>query len=96
MNINEDKKITVVDDEGKEHLMEVLFTYEHEERKTSYIYFFDPKEPENVMVMRYNETPSGNVELSEIEDDDEYEECEEVFNTFMEDPKINNDVEKDR
>ena len=32
-----DNKITIIDDQGNEHLMQILFTYDNEERKTSYV-----------------------------------------------------------
>lgn len=85
MEINpKDRQITIIDSEGKEHLMEILFTYEHPERKTNYVFFYDPSTPSEVIAMRYNE----NGELLEIEDDEEYAEVEEVFNAYNEDPKI--------
>lgn len=82
--MDNEKTIIVTDSEGKEHVMEILFTYDHEERNTSYVFFFDPATPENVIAMRYNDDGI----LDEILDDEEYEEVEEVFNAFMEDPKI--------
>lgn len=79
-----DKTITVIDNEGKEHLMEVLFTYDNEERKTSYVFFFDKEADDEIYVMRYTDKK----ELIEIEDPDEYAEVEEVFKAYQEDPKI--------
>ena len=77
--------MVVTDNEGKEHLMQILFTYDNEERKTSYVFFYDTEDPnEEVVVMRYFE----NGELEPIEDDEEYDEVEEVFNAWQEDPKI--------
>ena len=84
MAIELEKQITVIDGEGKEHLMEILFTYENEERGTKYVFFFDPADPENVIPMRYQDDGT----LEDIEDDEEYEEVEEVFNAYMDDPKI--------
>ncbi|NLV28619.1 MAG: DUF1292 domain-containing protein [Erysipelotrichaceae bacterium] len=80
-----DNQIIVTDSEGHEHVMEILFTYEHPERKTSYVFFFDPIAPEEIIAMRYNQAG----ELEEIDDDDEYAEVEEVFNAFQQDPTIN-------
>ena len=81
MEVKDANKMVVVDEKGQEHLMEILFTYDNEERKTSYVFFYDPKDKnQDVMVMRYNEKK----ELEEIDDDEEYEEVEEVFNAFME------------
>jgi uncharacterized protein YrzB (UPF0473 family) len=85
MEIKDEKQMIVTDNEGKEHLMQILFTYDNEERKSSYVFFYDTEDPnEEVVVMRYLE--SG--ELEPIEDDEEYDEVEEVFNAWQEDPKI--------
>ena len=85
MEIKNENQMVVTDNEGKEHLMNILFTYDNEERKASYVFFYDSEDPEEeVIVMRYLE--SG--ELEPIEDDEEYDEVEEVFNAWQEDPKI--------
>ena len=85
MEIKNENQMVVTDSEGKEHLMNILFTYDNEERKASYVFFYDSEDPnEDVIVMRYLE--SG--ELEPIEDDEEYDEVEEVFNAWQEDPKI--------
>lgn len=84
MNIENEKQITIIDGEGKEHLMEILFTYENDERGTKYVFFFDPADPENVIPMRYKDDGT----LEDIDDEEEYEEVEEVFNAYLEDPKI--------
>ena len=78
--IIDDKQMTIRDDQGNEHLVEILFTYEHDERKKKYVFFYEKDNPEEVIAMEY--TDEG--ELLEIESDEEYEEVEEVFNTFME------------
>ena len=75
-----DNQLTVIDDQGNEHLMEILFTYEHEERKKKYVFFYEKDNPEEIIAMEYNDKG----ELLEIEDDEEYEEVEEVFNAFNE------------
>ena len=85
MEIKNEKQMVVTDNEGKEHLMQILFTYDNEERGASYVFFYDTEDPnEEVIVMRYLE--SG--ELEPIEDDEEYDEVEEVFNVWQDDPKI--------
>ena len=78
--IIDDKQMTIKDDQGNEHLVEILFTYEHDERKKKYVFFYEKNNPEEVIAMEYNDKG----ELLEIESDEEYEEVEEVFNTFME------------
>ena len=85
MEIKNETQMVVTDNEGKEHLMQILFTYDNEERGASYVFFYDTEDPnEEVIVMRYLE--SG--ELEPIEDDEEYDEVEEVFNAWQDDPKI--------
>ena len=64
--------------------MEILFTYEHEQRNKKYVFFYDPNNDEEVLVMSYNDEG----ELFPVDDDEEYEEIEEVFNAFEEDPEI--------
>ena len=88
MEIKNEKQMVVTDNEGKEHLMQILFTYDNEERGASYVFFYDTEDKEeNVMVMRYvGELDQG--ELIAIEDDEEYDELEEVLNAWEEDPKI--------
>lgn len=84
MEINKDNQMVVTDSEGKEHLMQILFTYDNEERNASYVFFYDSEDPEQeVIVMRYYE----NGELETI-DEEEFEEVEEVFAAWQEDPKI--------
>ena len=88
MEIKNENQMVVTDAEGKEHLMNILFTYDNEERKASYVFFYDTEDPEEeVIVMRYvGELDNG--ELIPIEDDEEYDEVEEVFNAWQDDPKI--------
>ena len=80
-----ENQIVITDDNGEELTMEILFTYENEERNKKYVFFYDPNDEENVLAMSYDEETG---ELFEIEDDEEYEEVEEVFNAYEEDPKI--------
>ena len=85
MELKNDNEMVVTDSEGKEHLMHILFTYDNEERGCSYVFFYEVGDnEENVMVMRY--TTEG--ELEEVDDDEEYDEVEEVFNAWQDDPKI--------
>lgn len=81
MDINDEKEIVIIDENGKQRVMEILFTYEHEARKKKYVFLYEKNLPEEVIAMEY--TDEG--ELKEIESDEEYEEVEEVFNAFSED-----------
>lgn len=80
-----DDEIIIYDDEGKEFLMKILFTYENEDRNSEYVFVYEESNPEDVYVMKYND----NNELFEVEDEEELKEAEEVLNAFNEDPKIN-------
>ena len=85
MELKNDNEMVVTDSEGKEHLMHILFTYDNEERACSYVFFYEVGDnEENVIAMRYSE----DGELEEIDDDEEYDEVEEVFNAWQDDPKI--------
>jgi len=75
-----ENQIIIEDDEGKKQVFEILFTYENEQRGHQYVFFYDPSEEENVIVMIYNDKG----ELFDIDDDEEYGETEEVFNAFIE------------
>ena len=78
MDILDEKEITIIDDNGNQKVMEILFTYEHEERKKKYVFLYEKNNPDEVIAMEYND----NGELFEIESEEEYEEVEEVFNAF--------------
>lgn len=79
-----DNEIVIVDEDGVETKFEILFTYENEDRGTQYVLYYDPKNPEEVFAACYND----NHELMEIEDEEEWQEVEEVLNTFEQDPAI--------
>ena len=53
--IEDEKQITIRDEEGNEHLMEILFTYEHDERKKKYVFLYNKETPEDVICMEYND-----------------------------------------
>ena len=93
MDVKDEKQMVVTDAEGKEHLVQILFTYDHEERNASYVFFYDVDDKEQtVIVMRYTE----DGELIPIEDDEEYDEVEEVFNAWQDDPKIKELAQSDK
>ncbi|MCD8209689.1 MAG: DUF1292 domain-containing protein [Coprobacillus sp.] len=76
----DDNQITIIDDEGNEATFEILFTYDNEEKGVSYVLFFAPDDPDNIFAMRYDD--EGH--LYDIESDEEFDEVEEVLNTFEE------------
>lgn len=85
MEINDnEKRMVITDDQGNEHLVEILFTYHNDERNKDYVLFYENDNPDDVIAMIYTE----DGELLDIEDDEEFQEVEEVLNAYNEDPKI--------
>ncbi|MCI6329473.1 MAG: DUF1292 domain-containing protein [Erysipelotrichaceae bacterium] len=80
-----DKQMIITLDNGEEVLLNILFTYENEARNKTYVFVYEDEHEDDVMAYIYDENSHS---LSEIEDDDEYDEVEEVFNTFMNDENI--------
>lgn len=79
-----DNQIVIYDEEGKEYLMNILFTYENPERKAEYVFIYDDNNPDEVIVMKYNEEH----ELFEVTDEEELKEAQEVLEAYNEDPSI--------
>lgn len=79
-----DDDIKIYDEDGKEYLFKILFTYENEERGAEYAFIYDPASPDDIIVMRYNDEG----ELFEVTDNKELEEAEEVLNAYQNDPQI--------
>lgn len=84
-----DDQIIIYDEDGKEYLMNILFTYENEERNAQYVMVYDDASPEEVIVMRYD----NNNELFEVTDEEELKEAEEVLEAYNEDPTIQEEKE---
>ncbi|NRD75935.1 DUF1292 domain-containing protein [Bacillus sp. BRMEA1] len=89
----EDRYITLVNENGDEELFEILLTFDSEEYEKSYVLFYPVGEAEDededggtVHAYAYIPTEDGGLgELLPIETDEEWEMIEEVFNTFVED-----------
>lgn len=77
----DEKNLVVIDDQGNEKTMEILFTFDDEDTyKKSYVLYVDPEsETGEVFVSRYTEEGV----LENIEDEAEWEMIEEVFNAFI-------------
>ncbi|NCA96718.1 MAG: DUF1292 domain-containing protein [Bacteroidia bacterium] len=78
----QNKKLVIQDEDGKQYEREILFTYESKDRNKKYVFFFDPNSKDDeVQVLRYLDDGS----LEEVDSDEEYTELEEVFNSYIED-----------
>ena len=78
-DLNE-KQMVVTDEAGVDHLVNILFTYTNEERGKSYVVFYEESNKEELIAMIYDEETK---ELSDIEDDEEFAEVEEVLAAFL-------------
>lgn len=77
MDIREENKMVITDDNGNEHLVDILFTYHNDDRNKDYVFISEPGDKENVLVFEYTE----DGELLDISDE-EYEEADEVLAAF--------------
>lgn len=81
--------ITVVDEEGNEQLCEVLFTFESDEFKKSYVLYYpvgaeqDDEDDIEIHASAFIPTEDGDGELMPIETDEEWDMIEEMLNTFL-------------
>ena len=78
-------EIVIYDEEGKEYLMNILFTYENEERNAQYVFVYDKGNPEDVFVMKYTDDSD---EVFEVTDEEELAEAQEVLDAYNDDPTI--------
>ncbi|WML30614.1 DUF1292 domain-containing protein [Neobacillus sp. OS1-32] len=87
----EDRYITLINDNGDEELFEILLTFDSEDFEKSYVLFYpvgasEDGEEGEVHAYAYIPTEDGGFgELMPIETDEEWDMVEEVFNTFLED-----------
>lgn len=84
MEPRNDDEIVIYDEEGNEYLMNILFTFENEERGAEYVFLYEPSSPEEVILMKYNE----DHELFEVTDKEELKEADEVLEAYNTDPTI--------
>jgi len=90
MALEEQERIIIPDDNGDEHLFEVLFTFDVDETKQSYIAVVPVEQAEDdeveVYAFRYEEKDNDDEDLSllPIESDEEWEMVEEMLQTLAE------------
>jgi uncharacterized protein YrzB (UPF0473 family) len=88
--MEKDNKLVYIDEKGNEILCEILFTFDSEEFKKSYVLFY-PVGEENedeveVMAASYTPLEDGSVgELNEIETDEEWNLIEDTLDSFTDD-----------
>lgn len=97
--LDDDSQITLIDEDGNEELYNVLFTFDSEDYKKSYVLLYPSNVSENedieVQAFSFKSNDNGIVasgDLYPIENDEEWNMVEEVLNTFLNDDKINNNI----
>lgn len=88
--MNEKTTFTVLDDEGKEIVCEVLFTFNSEETKKDYIVYTDNTTDDDGNVRVYAsifDPKKEKTELIPIETDREWKIIETILDTIQEDNK---------
>lgn len=91
---NEDERIVIPDENGDEHLFEVLFTFDVDETGNSYMVLVaegarDSDEVEvEVHAFRYEEPEGEDLALYPLETDEEWEMVEELLNTFQDEYEV--------
>ncbi|MBU5265818.1 DUF1292 domain-containing protein [Virgibacillus proomii] len=86
MALEEKERIIIPDENGEEHLFEVLFTFDVDENHQSYIAVTPVEQSEEeeveVYAFRYEEKDEDDLSLFPIESDEEWEMVEEMLNTL--------------
>lgn len=77
----ESNKITIIEEDGTQKEMEILFTFDDESRNKSYVLFTDPQDEDGeVFSCSYDE----DGEMIPVDDPEEWAMIEEVFGAFVE------------
>lgn len=92
-----DDEIVLVDEEGVEHTVNILFTYDNEDRGAQYVLFYDKNNPEEIIVARYyedEENPDNLIYDLDLSDE-ELDEAEVILATYQEDPSIQDLIDEE-
>ncbi|WP_026569862.1 MULTISPECIES: DUF1292 domain-containing protein [Sediminibacillus] len=90
MALEEKERIIIPDENGEEHLFEVLFTFDVDQTDSSYIAVVPAEQKDDdeveVFAFRYEEKSQDEDDLSlfQIESEEEWEMVEEMLNTLTE------------
>lgn len=101
MQLPEDdaERIVIPDENGDEHLFEMLFTFDVDETGNSYMVLVEEGSTESddeeveVHAFRYEESDDEDLALFPIETEEEWEMVEELLNTFAEEIDEEDDEE---
>ncbi|GAE94108.1 hypothetical protein JCM21714_3242 [Gracilibacillus boraciitolerans JCM 21714] len=93
MALEEKERIVIPDENGEEHLFEVLFTFDVDDTEQSYVAVVPAEQQEDeeveVFAFRYEEKENDDdLALFQIESDEEWDMVEEVLNTVAEEEDL--------
>ncbi|MBP3504549.1 MAG: DUF1292 domain-containing protein [Bacilli bacterium] len=86
-----ENKIIIVDEQGRERVCEILFTYQHPETEKNYVVLYpideldSDDEEMDLFAYSFIENEDGDGELFTLETDEEYDMINEVIDQFYED-----------
>lgn len=80
------KELVVIDENGNEKVMEILFTFDNEQKNCSYVIYHDPNDEEGTV---YASIYDEEGHLFEVEDESEWEMINEVFEAFVAEDTLN-------
>lgn len=86
---NGEKNITIIDEEGNEHLCEILFTFDSDDTGKSYVVYSPIGEVDEDGEPLYHASSyvanddEQDGDLFPVETEEEWEMVEEVLNTFL-------------
>lgn len=87
----ENNKFTIIDEKGKEKTYEVLFTFDSDETKKSYIVYTDNSKDKNgnvkVFASIYEDKGNDETELLPIETEKEWKVIETILESIQEESK---------
>ena len=77
----QDRTLTLIQDDGKEILCDILFTYHYEKTNKDYV-VFQVRGADSASAAIYYPSEGGNGKLERIETDEEWEMLEELLNDY--------------
>ncbi len=85
IEIKNDNDMIITSDDGTEDLMKILFYFHNDQRNKDYYFLYREENPDEVIVMGSSDGES----LEELTDE-EFDEADQVFEAYQEDPEIQN------
>lgn len=78
-----DNEIVLTKEDGTQEVAKILFYFHNDQRNKDFYFLYKEENPDDVIVMG----SSDGTSLEEVSDE-EFDEAEQVFEAFQEDPQI--------